>query len=129
MESYRIRKTIVYYYLEDDSMHLAEPREDNSGIPQGVFIKRHKVTKDDGGFFTPADFAVGQEVTIYGRTFFLTDADGFTREHYATKLGIELAGALAYPDDPIETYRSKFGLNKGLKTGELSPPKSFQTPT
>lgn len=118
MENYRIRKTILYYYLEDDSMHLAEPREDNSGIPQGVFVKRHKVTKDDGGFFTPIDFSVGQEVTIYGRTFFLLDADVFTREYYASKLNVELSGALSYPDDPIDTYRSKFGLNKGLKTGE-----------
>lgn len=119
MENYRIRKTILYYYLEDDSMHLAEPREDNSGIPQGVFVKRHKVTKDDGGFFSPSDFAVGQEVTIYGRTFCLTDADAFTREYFQQSLSIELAPALAYPDDPITTYRAKFGLNRGLKTGTV----------
>jgi hypothetical protein len=34
MENHRIRKVIIYYYLEDDSMHVAEPRQDNSGIPQ-----------------------------------------------------------------------------------------------
>ncbi len=34
MENHRIRKVILYYYLEDDSMHVAEPRQDNSGIPQ-----------------------------------------------------------------------------------------------
>ena len=33
-ENHRIRKVILYYYLEDNSMHVAEPRQDNSGIPQ-----------------------------------------------------------------------------------------------
>lgn len=34
IENHRIRKVVLYYYLEDDSMHIAEPRQDNSGIPQ-----------------------------------------------------------------------------------------------
>ncbi len=34
IENHRIRKVVLYYYLEDDSMHVAEPRQDNSGIPQ-----------------------------------------------------------------------------------------------
>ncbi len=34
IENHRVRKVILYYYLEDDSMHVAEPRQDNSGIPQ-----------------------------------------------------------------------------------------------
>jgi transposase len=148
MENHRVRKIILYYYLEDDSMHMAEPKTDNSGIPQvrahtapchgmactcmpqprqarhhrhhvhacvracvrarpcsplparaisphplhpprspthtqkGVLIKRHKVTKEDGTFFTPVDFSVGAELSIYGRAYFLTDVDKFTREFY-----------------------------------------------
>lgn len=38
MENHRIRKVILYYYLEDDSMHVAEPRQDNSGIPQASAV-------------------------------------------------------------------------------------------
>lgn len=34
IENHRVRKVILYYYLEDDSMHVAEPKQDNSGIPQ-----------------------------------------------------------------------------------------------
>lgn len=116
IENHRVRKVILYYYLEDDSMHIAEPRQDNSGIPQGIFVKRHKLTKDEGGFFTPTDFSVGGEVTIYGRTYYLVDADSFTREHYAGALGMELASPLPYPDDPVDAYRTTFGLNRGLKT-------------
>ena len=31
MENYRVRRAIIYYYLEDDTMHITEPRIDNSG--------------------------------------------------------------------------------------------------
>jgi EF-hand domain-containing protein 1 len=34
IENHRVRKVALYYYLEDDSMHIGEPRQDNSGIPQ-----------------------------------------------------------------------------------------------
>ena len=118
IENHRVRKLILYYYLEDDSMHIAEPREDNSGIPQGVFVKRHKVTKDDGSFFSPAEFSVGEELTVYAKTFFLVDADSFTREWYQANLGKELGAPHGYPHDPIVDYRKTFGMNRGRKTGE-----------
>ena len=34
-ENYRIRKCNIFYYLEDDTMHIDEVREENSGIVQG----------------------------------------------------------------------------------------------
>jgi len=123
MENHRVRKVILYYYLEDDSMHVAEPRLDNSGIPQGVFIKRHKVTREDGSFFNPDDFTVGGEVSIYGRTFFLVDADNFTREYMAAR-GKEQGGALPYPEDPVDGFRTTFGLHK--KTGSGGPGATTQ---
>ncbi len=112
IENHRIRKVILYYYLEDDSMHIAEPKQDNSGIPQGIFVKRHKLTKDDGGFFTPLDFAVGGETTVYGRTYYLLDADPYTREYYTANFNTELEVPLPYPDDPVDGYRTQFGLTK-----------------
>lgn len=42
-ENYRIRKCTIYFYLSDDTIHVNEPRIENSGLPQGVFIKRQKV--------------------------------------------------------------------------------------
>lgn len=40
LENFRIRKLIIYYYLEDNTIMISEPREMNSGTPQGVFLKR-----------------------------------------------------------------------------------------
>ena len=36
-EQYRVRHVKVYFYLEDDSIHLVEPRHKNSGLNQGNF--------------------------------------------------------------------------------------------
>jgi hypothetical protein len=44
------------------------------------------------------------------RTFFVVDADPFTRRWYSDTLGVELAGAQGYPSDQVDAYRTKFGL-------------------
>jgi hypothetical protein len=33
-ENFRVRKCTIYYYLEDGSIHIGEPKQDNSGITQ-----------------------------------------------------------------------------------------------
>eukprot|EP00775_Hariotina_reticulata_P011400 gene11400-11548_t len=110
IENHRVRRVVVMYYLADDSMQVTEPKQDNSGIPQGVFVKRHQVDKQDGGRFSPSDLAVGQTVTVYGRTYILVDADTFTRKWYAEQLDVELGPAGDYPADPVDHYRQHFGL-------------------
>ena len=35
----------LFYYLEDDSLQVSEPRQANSGMPQGLVIKRHRVPR------------------------------------------------------------------------------------
>lgn len=29
----------IYFYLEDDTVHVSEPKTENSGIPQGEFCQ------------------------------------------------------------------------------------------
>jgi hypothetical protein len=43
VERKRVRKVHVYYYLEDDSLQVSEPRVDNSGLQQGLLVKRHRI--------------------------------------------------------------------------------------
>ena len=45
LENQRFRKVKIYYYLMDDTIFITEPKVENSGIPQGVFLKRQKVPK------------------------------------------------------------------------------------
>jgi len=35
LEHYRVRHVKLYYYLEDDSIEILEPRVRDSGMPQG----------------------------------------------------------------------------------------------
>lgn len=56
---------------------INEPKQMNSGTPQGIFLKRQMVIKQDGSKtpLLPNDFRVGLDVGIYGRTIRVTDAD------------------------------------------------------
>ena len=49
VENYRVRKVEIHYYLDDDTIYITEAKIENSGIPQGVFLKRHKAPKGDSG--------------------------------------------------------------------------------
>lgn len=57
-ESFKIRKVIVMYYLDDSTIAITEPRQMNSGTPQGIFLKRQMVLRSDGSGqkIVPSDF-------------------------------------------------------------------------
>jgi EF-hand domain-containing protein 1 len=83
-ENYRIRKLIILYHLEDHSIMISEPRQVNSGTPQGVFLKRQMVLKQDGSGLPmlPGDFRIGLDVGILGRSIRIYDCDQYTREFF-----------------------------------------------
>jgi hypothetical protein len=64
--------------LEDDSIAVIEPPVENSGIPQGVLIKRQKLPKSSTEFYTVEDFNIAVNVTFYGKTFRIVNCDKFT---------------------------------------------------
>eukprot|EP00659_Diplonema_papillatum_P008062 gene8062-12397_t len=107
VESERLRRCVVYYYLEDDTISVSEPREDNSGMPQGCLLKRHQVPRpDDGGFYTFEQLTVGENVFFYGKCFHLCDCDPFTRS-FLTGIGVEVAEGETFPRDEYQTVRAK----------------------
>jgi hypothetical protein len=61
LENFRIRKLVIYYFLEDRSVMITEPKIVNSGTPQGAFLKRQMIIRQDGSQmpFEPTDFRVG----------------------------------------------------------------------
>lgn len=80
-ENYRLRQCIMFYYLEDDTIHIIESRVENSGIPQGIFLKRHLVPKPNSptSLYTWRDLAVSTNINFYSRVFRIIDCDEFTR--------------------------------------------------
>eukprot|EP00003_Mantamonas_plastica_P028838 TRINITY_DN670_c0_g1_i5.p1 TRINITY_DN670_c0_g1~~TRINITY_DN670_c0_g1_i5.p1 ORF type:complete len:589 (+),score=225.67 TRINITY_DN670_c0_g1_i5:124-1890(+) len=101
-EQYRIRNCTIYVYLANNTIHVAEPHVENSGIPQGQFIKRQEIPKsmdDKDDIYTFMDFNLGIEVEFFGRTIRIADCDQATRVFYEDQLGIELNESEEVPED------------------------------
>ena len=101
----------VFYYLDDDTLHITEKRVDNSGIPQGVFLKRHKVPKADGQHYSWQDLQLGMDLSVYGRVFRIVDSDDFTRKFYSNE-GVALGQPEGYPDDPFVKTRGMMNMKQ-----------------
>jgi hypothetical protein len=127
--NYRVRHVTILFFLEDDTLQILEPREKNSGIPQGTFLRRHRAKKDADTYVNVGDFKVGAEFTVYGRTYFLSDCDQFTRD-FMKRLNREGGASDEIPADPYlqtrtlreyeETHR-----NRGVPKPEMLKLRQF----
>ncbi|KAJ3334492.1 EF-hand domain-containing member C2 [Gonapodya sp. JEL0774] len=121
-EQHRIRKVNIYFYLEDDTIQVTEPRANNSGLMQGTLIRRHRIplpNTEDGQHHTITDLNVGKEVTLYARTFKIVGCDGFTRE-FLTALNLTVPENTDSPPDPYTLVRAE--LQSRLKATRPCPP-------
>ncbi|KPA80898.1 putative mitochondrial hypothetical protein [Leptomonas pyrrhocoris] len=106
LETERVRKVVLNFYLEDGTMSVTEPKQDNSGFAFPENLKRHIVPNPDGTPITAAQLKVGESITFYGRTYVLYDADAFTR-NFLQEAGEEVPDALPVPSDAYATMRSR----------------------
>ncbi|KAH9283174.1 EF-hand domain-containing protein 1 [Echinococcus granulosus] len=105
-EHYRVRNVMIYYHLEDDSMHIYEPIEFNSGLPQGRIVNRQRIPKNGlGDYYTWKDLNLGMNITIYGRVYRIANCDTFTRNFFESE-GIELNESESIPKDPYLENRA-----------------------
>ncbi|XP_062480832.1 EF-hand domain-containing family member C2 isoform X2 [Pezoporus occidentalis] len=108
-ELYRIRHCKIYFYLEDDTIQVIEPRVKNSGIPQGTIVQRHRIPLPppcEDQFYTIDHFNINIEVTFYARKYKITDCDQFTK-NFLRKMGVRLNPPTSRPDDPYTQERQK----------------------
>ena len=104
-ETSRERRVVFRVYAEDLTIDATEPKQENSGLQQGLYLKRTKceevfserlrealVVKSNeiGGGDTAAEvkrvvlemLKVGNTITVCGRAFSVYACDGFTRQFY-----------------------------------------------
>jgi len=82
-ETSRVRLFRIFYYLDDDTMQICEDRCENSGIDQGLFLKRQFVPHPtEDRYITWADLNMSDGFVIFNREFHIFRADEFTREYY-----------------------------------------------
>jgi len=103
-ENFRVRKCVIMHHLDDETTYVTEPKVENSGIPQGVFIKKHRVPKREGGHYTWGDFGPRKNLEFYGRVFRIVDCDDFTRNFYE-EAGYPLEPAEPFPEDNFDKTR------------------------
>jgi len=116
-ENSRYRQCVIMYCMEDGTIRISEPKIENSGMPQGQFLKRHRVQRTDGsGFLGPGDFRVSEDIMIYGRKFHVTGADRFTRWFFEEN-GIDLD-----PDEPVveDMWEKNYKFSKTAEKGGLA---------
>lgn len=116
LENCRTRECNIFYYLNDGTIHVTEPKVENSGIPQGYFIKRQLIYKDrDQNIpFTWQDFNVGQNITFFERTYRIVDCDDFTK-FFLSDQGVQLG-------KPENIEVDAFGHYTKLKEQKIPPP-------
>ncbi|XP_074905051.1 EF-hand domain-containing protein 1 [Buteo buteo] len=125
-EHYRIRQVCIYYYLEDDSMSVIEPVVQNSGLPQGKLIRRHRVPKNDqGDHYHWKDLNRGMNITMYGRTYHIVDCDPFTQVFLESQ-GIELNPPEKMIFDPYIELR-RMPMRKYITPSDFDQLKQFLT--
>merc|ERR1719387_1305192 len=86
---------VMHYYLADDSVEINNNYMRNSGRWEcPVFFTRKKLElqptmthtpgmyKPESPLLKPSDIEVGKSIPVYGREFFLYDADDATKEFY-----------------------------------------------
>eukprot|EP00595_Chromulina_sp_UTEXLB2642_P000719 CAMPEP_0196761390 /NCGR_PEP_ID=MMETSP1095-20130614/609_1 /TAXON_ID=96789 ORGANISM="Chromulina nebulosa, Strain UTEXLB2642" /NCGR_SAMPLE_ID=MMETSP1095 /ASSEMBLY_ACC=CAM_ASM_000446 /LENGTH=826 /DNA_ID=CAMNT_0042110867 /DNA_START=24 /DNA_END=2505 /DNA_ORIENTATION=- len=92
-----VRKLTIYYYLYDNTIHMAEPRAQNTGMTAGEFYKRGALYKADSQPVSLQDLCPGNKLYVLGREIILTDADQFTRDYFRRELNIILSPAFDTP--------------------------------
>ncbi|KAJ4922628.1 hypothetical protein JOQ06_027884 [Pogonophryne albipinna] len=104
-EQHRVCPVVIYYYLEDDSMCIFEPRVENSGIPQGERIKRQRLPRNEHGEpYLWKNLNIGMYLEVYGVKYNITQCDAFTKEFMESE-GIVLNDPEPMPVDPYGQSR------------------------
>lgn len=104
-ESYRIRHAKIIYFLEDNSMTVIEQCIPNSGYEIGRLVRRSKMQKNTrGDIYLWKDFNFGNDITLNGIIYHITDCDALTKEFMLSQ-GIELNELESSPIDPVTIER------------------------
>ena len=111
VERFRVRKCVLSYYLEDDSISIVEPRELNSGLMQGPIVSRCSTE------LRPSDLRQGAEILINAIRYRITEADEFTRSYYGTH-SLSIGGAVE--TTPADDFSSSLLAKKVLEEMPLS---------
>ncbi|XP_039752829.1 EF-hand domain-containing family member C2-like [Pararge aegeria] len=94
-----LRKVDIFFFLEDGTIKVTEPRTENSGLSQGTLISRQRIRLPFSYdlYYDVLDLNIGREVTFFGKVFKIVNCDNFTRV-FLNRLGINVPDPINWPD-------------------------------
>ena len=134
-ETKRIMKCQIYFFVEDGTIEIIQIKQQNSGIPQGVFLRRSKIEKpttrsklgslgamEDKEPYIPEyygidDLKIGNALDIYSHKFHIIDCNESTREYVLANQGWQEVNVtpLPFPKDSFEdAYKEKMMRESGV---------------
>ncbi|XP_026819347.1 EF-hand domain-containing protein 1-like [Rhopalosiphum maidis] len=89
IETFRVRKIKITYFLVDDTIVVTEPVVKNAGYVQGCILKRGQIPNPhrEGRPWHWSDFIIGEEISFYGIAYRLCGCDLYTRK-FLTSMGM-----------------------------------------
>ncbi|XP_064535803.1 EF-hand domain-containing family member C2 isoform X1 [Drosophila montana] len=122
---YQVRKVKIYFYLEDGTMQITEPKVENSGIPQGCLVHRQRIPKappNEREFLSIFDLNVDTDVQIFDRDYHISGCDIFTRQ-FLSRAGIAVPVAQMEPNDPTTEMRKRSAVKPRPRPETSALPK------
>jgi len=118
---YRYRVFKISIDMDDGEITFSEQKKKNSGLPQGAFLKKQKISNGKGGYLMPADLVVGKNISVFARIFHMYACDPRSR-------GILAQAGIGCPPDevPPEDPAKKFARERQEMAGGHAANKSFK---
>ncbi|XP_076165336.1 EF-hand domain-containing family member C2 [Ptiloglossa arizonensis] len=120
--AYQIRIVNISFFLEDGTMKISEPSTENSGLEQGVLLRRQRIPMPDPvryRYYDIIDLNIGKEPEIFGRVYKIVDCDKFTRR-FLNRMGIPVP-------DPIEIPKDSYMEQRKFETFPKKPNRKVDT--
>lgn len=127
IERTRSRKVEISFYVEDQTISIIEPKDGNSGLVQGIVLKRHQVEnkKRPGEIYCLNDFRSGETLEFYNRIYVLIDCDQATR-NYLENVNLSFGESLPLPPTYLDPKIGRVPRSRA-STAEGSSPTSSAT--
>lgn len=117
---YLVRKVKIFYYLEDGTIQITEPKIENSGISQGCLVHKQRIPKPapcHNEFISILDLNVNTNIKIFDRVYHLIGCDLFTR-HFLNRAGIIVPDSIEPPLDPTIEHRKRSTIKHSVQNNK-----------
>lgn len=124
-EEQRVRYVRICVFLTDNTIMIEEHRIRNSGMEQGVILRRMRALNPNvspfGSQYIASDFKVGINVEIYGIVYHIYSCDKFT-EDYFNNNGLDI-GQFEEPPDDLYSIKRKL-TERPIRVGHVNTDKT-----